>query len=237
MTFTPSSGDWLLVAVLTSMIIVDHVLFATLRRQSTARVRYYTFTIAYEWALVLGVLALWIGYGRPWSVLRLGVPSGWPFAVLLLAAAFYFQFAARQSRVLREHPKAIARLRGRFQSLEDLIPHTPREHEVFRYLAVTAGVCEEILFRGFLLALVAHFTGLIVAVPVAAVLFGLAHAYQGGVGILKTGLVGLVLTLIVLGSGSLLPAIVLHIGIDLTSGDLGYLVLSASQPEIQEIPS
>jgi hypothetical protein len=234
MTFTPSFPDWLLVAALTGLLIVDHWLFAALRRvpraerRAAARIRYYAFFMAYQSALVAGVVALWIAYGRPWSALLLGTPSGWPFAAMLLAAAAYFPFATRQSASLRRRPEAIARLRGRLDSLENLLPHTPREHTVFRYVAATAGICEEILFRGFLLSLIAHFTGLVIAVPVAALLFGLGHAYQGPVGILRTGAVGLVLTLVVLGAGSLLPGIILHIGIDLISGDVGYLLLSAA---------
>jgi membrane protease YdiL (CAAX protease family) len=243
MTFTPGLLDWLLVPALTCTIIVDHCLFAALRRQPTAerstaaRLRYYAFVMAYQWALVVGVLALWIGRGRPWSALLLGVPSGWPFAAALLVAAFYFPFAARQSRALQERPEAMKRLRHRLGSLEDLLPHTPRERTVFRYLAVTAGISEEILFRGFLLTIIAHVTGLVIAVPVAALLFGLSHAYQGRTGILKTGLVGLVLTFIVLGSGSLLPGIVLHIGLDLSSGDVGYELLSPTPKKVLENPS
>jgi uncharacterized protein len=240
MTFSPTFLDWLLVALLTSMIIVDHWLFAALGRRAnpeagTARVRYYAFVIGYEWALAVGVLALWVGYRRPWGVLLLGVPSGWRLAAGLVFAAAYFAFAAWQSRVLRERPEAVERLRHQVHALEDLLPHTPHERAVFRYLSVTAGICEEILFRGYLLALMSHFTGLAIAVPIAALLFGMAHTYQGPAGILKTGLAGLVLTFIALGSASLLPGILVHIGLDLSSGDLGYQFLS-STPQAASAP-
>ncbi len=48
--------------------------------------------------------------------------------------------------------------------------------------------------------------------------FGLGHAYQGIAGIAKTGLIGLVLALLTVFSGSLFIAIVLHTVVDLTSG-------------------
>jgi membrane protease YdiL (CAAX protease family) len=58
------------------------------------------------------------------------------------------------------------------------------------------------------------------AVAITSVIFGLGHAYQGFSGIVKTGLVGLVLALLTVFSGSLFIAIVLHAVVDLTSGRL-----------------
>ena len=52
-------------------------------------------------------------------------------------------------------------------------------------------------------------------VVVAAVAFGLAHAYQGAVGILTTGLLGGVMAALYLQTGSLLLPVLLHAAIDL----------------------
>ena len=52
-------------------------------------------------------------------------------------------------------------------------------------------------------------------VLVAAVAFGLAHAYQGRAGILLTGLLGGVMAALYLGTGSLLLPVLLHAAIDL----------------------
>jgi uncharacterized protein len=235
MTFAPSLLDWLLLVLLASLTIVDHWVFAMVRRPATperrtvTRVRYYGFLIAYQWALVAGVLALWIGYRRPWSLLLLGMPTGWRFLGACVLAAAYCALAARQSRLLQRRPELRGVLRRQVQSLEDLLPHTLRERAVFRAVAATAGICEEILFRGFLLAFVSHFTGLLIAVPVAALLFGLAHTYQGPVGILKAGVFGLVVTLVALAAASLLAGIVVHMGVDFYSGELGYDLLSSAQ--------
>jgi membrane protease YdiL (CAAX protease family) len=85
-------------------------------------------------------------------------------------------------------------------------------------VGVTAGVCEEWLYRGFFLALVAAVApGLPgpVLVLVAALAFGLAHAYQGPAGVLTTGVLGGVLAAVYLSSGSLLLPVLLHAVIDL----------------------
>jgi uncharacterized protein len=99
-----------------------------------------------------------------------------------------------------------------------LLPRTTRERRLFTLVGVTAGVCEEWLYRGFFLAVVAALAGGLptaVLVLVAAAAFGLAHVYQGRVGIVTTGLLGGVMAAIYLQTGSLLLPVVLHAVIDL----------------------
>lgn len=79
----------------------------------------------------------------------------------------------------------------------------------------TAAFGEEVLFRGFLLgrlrALLGGGLGVgVVAAFVQALLFGLAHAYQGPTGILVTGLIGLVFGLLYLRMRSLWPLVIAH---------------------------
>jgi len=98
-----------------------------------------------------------------------------------------------------------------------LIPATTHERLLWAAVAVSAGVCEEVVFRGWLLAtlhggLRMDGTALIV---IAAALFGLAHSYQGLAGVVLTGLVGAVFCGLYLATGSLLAPILLHIVVDL----------------------
>ena len=55
--------------------------------------------------------------------------------------------------------------------------------------------------------------------------FGLAHWYQGRVGVLKTGLLGGLMATFYLGTGSLLWPAILHVAIDLQGGAVGRRVL------------
>lgn len=109
-----------------------------------------------------------------------------------------------------------------------LLPRTARERRVFVWLSITAGICEEALYRGFLLAVaVALAPGLSpwTAVVVAAAAFGAAHAYQGAAGVIATGILGGCLAILYLGSGSLLLPVLYHILVDLRA-----LVLVAARP-------
>jgi membrane protease YdiL (CAAX protease family) len=99
-----------------------------------------------------------------------------------------------------------------------VLPRTAGERRLFTVVGVTAGVCEEWLYRGFFLAVVAAAGGGLptwVLVLAAAVAFGLAHAYQGRAGIVGTGLLGGGMAAMYLQTGSLLLPVVLHALIDL----------------------
>lgn len=90
---------------------------------------------------------------------------------------------------------------------------------MFVVVALTAGFCEEFLYRGWLLsitgfALKSVWLGLLIS----SILFGFAHLYQGRTGIISTGVLGLVFGLIYLASGSLLPGQILHTLLDLNNG-------------------
>ncbi len=78
-------------------------------------------------------------------------------------------------------------------------------------LAVFTGMHEELLFRGFILTRFnAMFRSKIAAIVFCGALFGLAHAYQGPIGIIQTTAVGLVLGTIVTLTRSIWPAIIAH---------------------------
>lgn len=96
-----------------------------------------------------------------------------------------------------------------------LIPTTMRERLIWVAVAISAGVCEEVVFRGWLLSTL-HALGLAGAalIVVAAALFGCAHAYQGITGMVMTGLAGAVFCLLYVRTGSLAVPILLHILID-----------------------
>jgi membrane protease YdiL (CAAX protease family) len=99
-----------------------------------------------------------------------------------------------------------------------VLPRTAGERRLFTVVGVTAGVCEEWLYRGFFLAVVAAMAGGLpqgVLVVVAGVAFGLAHAYQGVAGVLTTGVLGGVMAALYLSTGSLLLPVLLHAAIDL----------------------
>jgi len=77
-------------------------------------------------------------------------------------------------------------------------------------------LCEEFLYRGYLLNLAASATKSIwVGFLISSILFGFAHLYQGHKGVIGTSIGGLVFGLMFLASRSLLPGQFLHTAMDL----------------------
>lgn len=234
MTYVPTLPDVALLCITGIFMAGEVYVFGRLGRDTVhdavvdARMHAYAFLIAYQWALVASVVALWYATERPWSALLLGTPNRWGLAVGLVLAGAYIVLAVMQIRVVASRPNLSERVRAQFAEIESIVPHTPRQRRLWTFAAITAGCCEEVLFRGFLLAFVASFTGLVAAVVISSVLFGFFHAYYGWRGILKTGAFGLVMAVIAVGSASLIPVIIIHAAVDLASGHLGYLVLSRS---------
>jgi membrane protease YdiL (CAAX protease family) len=100
-----------------------------------------------------------------------------------------------------------------------LLPETVRERRLFMFLSLAAGLGEEVAFRGYVLAqLVSLGLGPWGAAIASAVPFGVLHAYQGWWGSLRTGLLGFTFAASVVLSGSLWPAVIAHVGIDVVGG-------------------
>lgn len=103
--------------------------------------------------------------------------------------------------------------------LRQLIPVTPLEKYSFSALSLTAGFTEEFVFRGFLLWALLQATGSVtLAVAASSLVFGIMHAYQDAAGAARAAILGAVLAAPVLATGSVLPSMIAHAALDITSG-------------------
>ncbi|MEO7034045.1 MAG: CPBP family intramembrane glutamic endopeptidase [Polyangiaceae bacterium] len=108
---------------------------------------------------------------------------------------------------------------GRNAAVSALLPRTEAERLAWVLVAVCVGVCEEVVYRGYLQTQLAAFTGSVRwGVALQAVLFGIAHAEQGGGSALRIAGYGLVFGVLAQLRRSLLPSIVSHVIIDLAAG-------------------
>lgn len=185
--------------------------------QEDARTRAYRRTILVQWCVAVFVVGFWLRSGRPLSTLGLGVEASrgtWIGLALTLAAC---GFLVAQVVMVRQQPEARAAVRAQLERLRPLLPHTAGEGRWFHLLSVTAGICEEVAYRGFLMA---YFGGLGVAAAIllSTLAFGLSHTYMGRTGALRAGLVGLVVAGLYWLTGSLWASMLLHASADVTSG-------------------
>jgi membrane protease YdiL (CAAX protease family) len=106
----------------------------------------------------------------------------------------------------------------------------------FFALSVTAGLCEEFLYRGFAMAALSRMglpVGLVILV--SSIIFGLAHLYQGRAGFVSTMVLGIVFGVSRAAVGSLVPAVVWHMGVDVVAGVAGPRYLIHGQSVAKEV--
>ncbi len=149
----------------------------------------------------------------------------WPAWMSLLLLVLAPIFLLRQYRTIRNDPKQRQSLRDKLNKVEasEFLPRTEQEARLFILVSISAGICEELLFRGFLIWYFKVFSVTALAVVLSSVLFGMAHSYQGWKGGVQTGAIGLVLAFSYVLTGSLWIPILLHIMGDIHSGVLAWL--------------
>jgi membrane protease YdiL (CAAX protease family) len=222
--YWPSTPDLVILAILT--FVTPFWDFPVIKRlkvdpNSSLRAGLYCMTLLSLWTIAIvcwiwrdgKILPAWRGivgpgwlFSSPWRIWTLNVVLI-GFFVLALAPGLHCLFK----------PKRIAAYTRAYEGLAFFLPHTQRERLLFVLLSVSAGVCEEWIFRGFVLQTLHGTTRLpwIAALLVSSILFGWNHLYQGSRGLVMTTVTGLALGLATISSGGLVLPIVLHALLDL----------------------
>ena len=187
-------------------------------KDPSARLRTYWLVMASLWVVtaaavgVVGLRTLW--YAHLSSSEKQWLP-GSPVIAAMVIISLGFMLAPM---VIARKPAGLAALSRQIENLRFVLPQSAGERIWWVAISVTAGVCEEILYRSFLfyyLHIAPWRLGFAVAISLACLIFGLGHVYQGLKGVLATGLLGFLFFVLFLGTGSLLLPIVLHALADL----------------------
>jgi membrane protease YdiL (CAAX protease family) len=190
-----------------------------------ARLRAYHGAIVSEWLFMACIIVAWAVQDRSWAVFRLGPGSPLRLGLGLMLAATVVCLLWLQRRAIFARQDRVGKVRQKLGFADPLLPHTPAEHINFMLLAVTAGICEEVIFRGFVMWYFAVWTGPLLAAIFSSVVFGFGHIYLGLAHVPRTALVGAIFAFLVLATGSIWPAIIIHAAVDLHSGELGFRIL------------
>jgi membrane protease YdiL (CAAX protease family) len=97
--------------------------------------------------------------------------------------------------------------------IELILPKTTAERIIWVFLSLTAGICEEAAFRGYLLTRIRIFGRMknwIAPVFIASLAFGSGHAYQGVGGFILISSYGAMFALLFIKTKTLWPCVIAH---------------------------
>ena len=186
------------------------------------RIRFYVLALLIEWLwFILVVADVWhsgapvrIVLGDRWNSIRqvlrdVGIALAfWIVSIALLLPAAWLLRVASQGR-----------------KLDFMLPHGATELTLWIALAVTAGVSEETVFRGYLQR---QFMALTKSAPagilLSAALFGACHMYQGTRRAILMGIYGAMFGILAYWRRSVRPGMIAHAWHDSLAGVLATLV-------------
>jgi uncharacterized protein len=112
-----------------------------------------------------------------------------------------------------------------------IMPRSPLEMLAWVLLSISAGICEEFVFRGYLQKQFLALTGSnAAAIAAQALIFGVAHLYQGVKGLVIITLYGALFGILAVVRQSLRPGMIQHALQDSSSG-IGFSLLAKHLPK------
>jgi len=203
------------------------------------RLGLYFSTIAFQW-LAAAVIA-WRAWARGLTLEELGLVVHGRGRIFFAAIVGAATLGGLQWLNLRRMGRSSGKARGLMQALaERILPRSPVELLPYLALAVTAGLCEEFLYRGFAMAALTR-AGLPVwgVVLLSSALFAMAHLYQGRGGLVSTLVIGTVFGTARIAYDGMVPVMFWHIAVDAVAGVAGpkYLLRPLQAAAEEEIHS
>ena len=206
---------WLFTFIL---VFVFPALDYFLYRRLPSPAQIYLWNIFAAWTLT--AVSILLIFRHHLSLSDFGQTLGtFPRTLIFSAILFALLLALYFLNKLQKRKPSPEKLAQATERIRKLLPTSPAEQRLWILVSITAGFCEEFLYRGWLLNLFATASHSIwIGLLVSSFFFGLAHVYQGRSAILSTGILGAVFGIIYIVSRTLLPSQLLHTFIDITNG-------------------
>jgi uncharacterized protein len=185
------------------------------------RLALYASTVAFQWFAFAVILWRVQAHRIPILDLALAVPRpGLTAIVTILLSVFVLAYQLASLRTISTHPELV---RGMLPQIAlKIFPQDSTERVAFFAVVVTVAICEEWIYRGFAQKVFQDWSGGMILAGIAgsAVMFALAHLYQGPRGVVTTFIVGILFSIIRVWTGSLLAPLVAHFITDIVAGFL-----------------
>lgn len=205
-----------------------------IRIEPDEKIRLYHSNALLLFVFTLVVVTIWRLPGRTLAGLGFEWPVFSPVVLLLIVAVvlfyaldYFFQYGIRKWRAKT--------MQQRHASLS-FVPTDTKELFHFVFLALAAGIGEEIIFRGYLIHYIVYWTGntwsgVFIACFFSSALFAFLHGYQGYKSVIKIFFLAMLFAAIFVLSQSLVLVMLIHTLIDMLSGWLGIYILKNFQQQ------
>ncbi|TXE15326.1 CPBP family intramembrane metalloprotease [Psychroserpens burtonensis] len=152
------------------------------------------------------------------------------FSVLALA---FMIVQYKQSNITSA---SLAIVKAKMKETYRYLPKTKKEFYWFIMLSISAGICEEIIFRLFLFEFLKENANLLIAFILTNIIFSITHIGMGKQNMIASFILGFLFSAIYYFTENIWIAVLLHIAIDINSGILGYRMNNLEQ-KIMENPN
>lgn len=201
---------------------------------SRTKIRIYYANGLMIWFMAFLVITLWWLSNRSFTSIGFRAPTLNPTVVLLslcLLAAYITDVLVETSI-----PSRLQKTKENWKKNTPFLPSDYREFAHYNFLAFSAGIGEEIVYRGFFILYLLSLCGssgtcTIWAIIIPAFLFGISHLYQGGKAVIKIIVLAILLGSIYLESQSLWIVMGIHVLIDVLGGWLSLGLLKEDRSE------
>ena len=226
----PAFADWILVLVFGVLLpfisgIRSAAVFKEMKVEfdSATKRRFYLGNSFFLFIIAAVIMLVWGLYQRPYSQLGFATPASlgksvqwWMVGLFVL---IYVMDIIHSITSENELEKTISRM----EEQTPFMPTRLKDLPAYIVMCISAGVFEEIVFRGYMIS---FFKTILAGIPSAAVwavmtpaiIFSLAHYYQGPKAVFKILVLSLLFGMIFWHSGSLYAVIILHFLVDFVSG-------------------
>lgn len=169
------------------------------------------------------IMIVWGLYQRPFTELGFTTPAAIGKSVQWwMIGLFVLLYAMDMIHSVTDHNE-LEKTKDRLEEQTPFMPSKWKDLPAYIIMCISAGVFEEIVFRGYLITFCRYFFNGIPAAAAWAVItpalvFSVAHYYQGAKAVFKILVLSLLFGMIFWHSGSLIAVIILHFLVDLVSG-------------------
>jgi membrane protease YdiL (CAAX protease family) len=241
--FSPNIIDHILV-ILLGIVLPIYAVFSSqpamkkLNYDTETKLAIYWGNSLSLWVMAIVVVLVWYFSGRDLLELGFRVPDFsnivWVGLTILFCGGYLLDLWYQTS-----DPHRKLKLIDRFLKNTPFLPQNKRELSHFFIVAVSAGVCEEIIFRGYFIQYLMHFTGdtntgVFIAILIPALIFAFSHFYQGWEAVLKIVVMALLFGYLFWVMQSLWWLIILHTLLDIVGGILAVKLLPSQETLITD---